>query len=175
MLLQTTYQSPLGPIILLARDEQLVGLWFAGQKYQGSQYDLSQISTAENQILRQSQIWLDAYFAGQKPAIDQLNLAPEVTPFRQRVLAVLTQIPQGQVLTYGEIAKKMNTGNQQPTSPRAVGGAVGHNPISIIIPCHRVVGSDGSLTGYAGGLDRKIALLAHEGFDQEVLNHGRIN
>lgn len=174
MLLQTTYQSPLGKIILLARADQLVGLWFAGQKYQGSQYDLNQVTSGKNQILQQTQNWLDAYFSSHNPAIAQLNLAPEVTLFRQQVLAVLTQIPQGQVLTYGEIAKKLSTESQQPVSPRAVGGAVGHNPISIIIPCHRVVGSDGSLTGYAGGLDRKIALLAHEGFDQEVLNHGRI-
>ncbi|WP_125766345.1 methylated-DNA--[protein]-cysteine S-methyltransferase [Lapidilactobacillus wuchangensis] len=174
MLLQTTYQSPLGPVILLARADQLVGLWFVGQKYQGSQYDLDQITSGENQILQQTKNWLTAYFAGDNPQIAQLQLAPEVTPFRQQVLTVLAQIPQGQVLTYGEIAKKMSAVSQHPVSPRAVGGAVGHNPISIIIPCHRVVGSDGSLTGYAGGLDRKVALLAHEGFDQKVLAHGRI-
>lgn len=110
MLLQTTYQSPLGKIILLARADQLVGLWFAGQKYQGSQYDLNQVTSGKNQILQQTQNWLDAYFSSHNPAIAQLNLAPEVTPFRQQVLAVLTQIPQGQVLTYGEIAKKTQHG-----------------------------------------------------------------
>ena len=109
---------------------------------------------------------LDRYFAGEKPEISELPLAPIGGEFRQAVWKILCEIPYGQVTTYGEIAKKIAAQrNRKTMSAQAVGGAVGHNPISIIIPCHRVVGSNGSLTGYAGGIDLKIKLLEHEGVD----------
>ena len=114
--------------------------------------------------------WLDQYFAGEAPAIADLPLAPIGSEFRQAVWKILEEIPYGQVVTYGQIAEKMALDMGRSTmSSQAVGGAVGHNPISIIIPCHRVVGSDGSLTGYAGGLPNKIKLLTLEGVDMTDL------
>ena len=110
--------------------------------------------------------WLDQYFAGNKPNISELSMAPIGGVFQKSVWKILCQIPYGEVITYGEIAKKMaRIMNKTRMSAQAVGGAVGHNPISIIIPCHRVVGSNGSLTGYAGGLQTKIKLLEIEGVD----------
>ena len=110
--------------------------------------------------------WLDAYFAGENPAAAHLPLAPVGSDFRQAVWAVLREIPYGQCTTYGEIARQVAAGmHRKSMSCQAVGGAVGHNAISIIIPCHRVVGSDGSLTGFAGGIDKKIKLLELEGVD----------
>ena len=111
-------------------------------------------------------MWLDRYFAGENPQISELPLAPSGSDFRQMVWKILCDIPSGQTTTYGEIAKKIAARTGRSTmSAQAVGGAVGHNPISIIIPCHRVVGTNGSLTGYAGGIDKKIALLELEGVD----------
>ena len=110
--------------------------------------------------------WLDRYFAGKRPDPSELPLKPEGSPFRQAVWQLLLEIPYGQVTTYGQLAKKMaELMGRQSMSAQAVGGAVGHNLISIIIPCHRVVGTDGSLTGYAGGLEKKIRLLELEGVD----------
>jgi len=167
---QTKYASPLGPITLLSDATSLRGLWFADQKYFGAQYDLAAASHAPTAILTATSAWLTAYFAGQRPTTRDLPLAPDVTAFRQRVLAVIAQVPFGQTITYQQIAAKLG----QPSAVRAVGGAVGHNPLSLVIPCHRVVGSDGSLTGYAGGLDRKIALLTLEGADPQALRAGKI-
>jgi len=114
--------------------------------------------------------WLDRYFAGRKPAISELPLAPIGNEFRQGVWSILCEIPYSKVITYGVIAKKMAVKmNKERMSSQAVGGAVGHNPISIIIPCHRVVGSNGSLTGYAGGIGIKIKLLELEGVDMSRL------
>ena len=160
MLTQTRYTSPLGPLILLSDATHLVGLWFADQQHVGAHYPLATIPDGEDAVLRQTRAWLTAYFAGHPTTVPQPPLAPQVTPFRQRVLTILRQIPFGQVLTYGAIADRLG----QPTAVRAVGGAVGHNPLSLIIPCHRVVGQTGTLTGYAGGLDRKLALLQLEGW-----------
>ena len=110
--------------------------------------------------------WLDRYFSGQKPDLAELPLAPQGNAFRQGVWEILCTIPYGEVTTYGSIAKKMAVKLQKERmSSQAVGGAVGHNPISIIIPCHRVVGVNGSLTGYAGGIETKIKLLELEGVD----------
>ncbi len=117
-------------------------------------------------ILTATKNWLDKYFAGQRPAISDLPLAPNGGAFRTAVWNILCEIPYGEVITYGDIAKKMAVKmNKASMSSQAVGGAVGHNPISIIIPCHRVVGSNGSLTGYSGGIGKKIKLLEHEGVD----------
>ncbi|WP_203651604.1 methylated-DNA--[protein]-cysteine S-methyltransferase [Secundilactobacillus yichangensis] len=162
-MLQTTYSSPLGQLILLANSSSLLGLWYSDQAHLGAKYALATIQHGSSPILQQTAQWLDAYFSGRKPAIDQLSLAPQATPFRLQVYHVLTTIPYGKTMTYQQIADRLTALNGHKTgSARAVGGAVGHNPIGIIIPCHRVVGTNGQLTGYAGGLERKRQLLALE-------------
>ena len=143
----------------------LVGLWIEGQKYFLGSVDQKFIPR-ETPILSQAKEWLIRYFAGDQPEIKELRLAPLGSRFRQTVWEILCRIPYGQVTTYGEIAKEMAVRlGWDAMSAQAVGGAVGHNPISIIIPCHRVVGSSGSLTGYAGGIATKVKLLTHEGVD----------
>ena len=137
------YNSPLGGILLAADETGLTGLWFDGEKY-----------FAER--------WLDCYFRGQNPDFTP-PLHPIGSPFRQEVWALLRQIPYGQTATYGALARQLAKQHSlDHMSAQAVGGAVGHNAISIIIPCHRVVGSNGSLTGYAGGIDKKVKLLTLE-------------
>ena len=124
------------------------------------------LKQGEVSVLHQVQDWLDRYFAGQKPVISELPLAPAGSAFRRIVWKLLCEIPYGEVTTYGELAEKAaSIMGRKSMSAQAVGGAVGHNPISIIIPCHRVVGTDGSLTGYAGGVDKKAWLLELEGVD----------
>lgn len=171
MFYHTIYPSPLGDLTLLADDQALYGLWFSDQQHYGANYDLGRSKGQVTPLLIRVTTWLDAYFAGHQPDPATLPLKPEVTAFRQQVLSVIRQVPYGQTITYQEIATRMG----RPTASRAVGGAVGHNPISIIIPCHRVMGSDGSLTGYAGGIDRKIALLTLEGCDLAALRADRAN
>lgn len=117
-------------------------------------------------VFQEGKDWLEAYFAGERPDASQLALAPAGSPFRQAVWRMLREIPYGATTTYGEIARKMAALTGKPgMAAQAVGGAVGHNPISLIIPCHRVIGAGGSLTGYAGGLAQKVWLLRHEGVD----------
>jgi methylated-DNA-[protein]-cysteine S-methyltransferase len=169
MLYSLWYDSPLGRILLASTENHLVGLWFEGQKYFGAPYTEDAAKNLNEKpdlpIFSAAQRWLDDYFSGKKPSISSLPLAPAGTDFRKAVWDVLCAIPYGKVVTYGEIARKIAAQrNIQSMSAQAIGGAVGHNPISIIIPCHRVVGADGSLTGYAGGIDRKIKLLELEGF-----------
>ncbi len=156
MLFLTHYASPLGPILLAADETGLTGLWFEGQKYFPSFLGVD-YQEKETPILTETVRWLDVYFSGKDPDILP-PLHPQGSPFRQAVWNILLTIPRGQTMTYGEIARRLGV-----RSAQAVGGAVGHNPISILIPCHRVVGSDGSLTGYAGGFDRKTRLLQLEG------------
>lgn len=162
MLQQTEFLSPIGKLILLADDKALHGVWFQDQTYFGAGYDLDAIPKGNNAILAQSIDWLKAYFAGEKPQPHMLPLKPEVTAYRQQILYLLLEIPYGQTRSYLDLALEFERKIGRPTSPRAIGGAVGHNPISLIIPCHRILGHDGSLTGYAGGVDRKIWLLEHE-------------
>ena len=155
------YISPLGNITLASDGEALTGLWFDGQKYYPHKLILESIES-KLPIFIQTCKWLDIYFSGSVP-----NFTPPIslktTPFRKAVYDILITIPYGQTMTYGEIAHILaEQKGIQRMSAQAVGGAVGHNPISIIVPCHRVVGADGSLTGYAGGLDKKIALLKLE-------------
>ena len=170
MYYSTEYQSPFGVFTLATDGENLVGGWFEEQKYYGASILASAVKNDEIPVFDQTKAWLDRYFAGQKPDISELPLAPVGTDFRQAVWQILCEIPYGQLTTYGEIAKKMAIKlNRETMSGQAVGGAVGHNPISIIIPCHRVVGSNGSLTGYAGGIDLKIKLLQLEGVDVSAL------
>lgn len=170
MYYSTTYSSPVGILTLACSGDHLVGLWMAGQKYFGDTLPEKMTEREGLPILENAKQWLDRYFAGKKPAISELPLAPIGGEFRQGVWNILCQIPYGEVITYGDIAKKMaaKTGKTSMSS-QAVGGAVGHNPISIIIPCHRVVGANGSLTGYAGGVDTKIKLLQLEGVDMAHL------
>ena len=124
------------------------------------------INNDQIEILQKTKNWLDRYFKGEKPDIKELSLKPQGSLFRQEVWKLLCEIPYGEVTTYGKIAKVVAQKlHKEKMSGQAVGNAVGHNPISIIIPCHRVVGTSGSLTGYAGGIDKKIALLKHEGVD----------
>ena len=152
--------------MLGAEAEGLVGLWIEGQKYFGNTVKDEFHERDDLPIFIAARKWLDAYFAGKKPPVSDLKLAPIGGDFRQGVWQILCEIPYGQYLTYGEIARKMAARlNKKSMSSQAVGGAVGHNPISIIIPCHRVVGSNGSLTGYAGGISTKMKLLEHEGVD----------
>lgn len=172
MYYSTTYPSPAGVITLACDDsgKHLVGLWNEGQKYHGNTIFKDMIEKDNMPIFEVTKKWLDRYFAGKKPDISELQLAPIGSEFRQEVWNILCEIPYGEVITYGDIAKKMALKmNKKSMSGQAVGNAVGHNPISIIIPCHRVVGSNGSLTGYAGGIKTKIKLLELEGVDMSHL------
>lgn len=194
------YNSPFGEISMTSSDgESLDGLWIDRQtNYLNSLIKSNQECVIDNRaIFKSTSSWLDRYFSGEKPNIDELKLAPNGSDFRLAVWEILCGIPYGETMTYGEIAKIIaeqrelnlaraenmskvtnnitledSVGNKFEAikkhikiSAQAVGGAVGHNPISIIIPCHRVVGKDGNLVGYGGGLELKKKLLAHEGID----------
>ena len=159
----TCHETPLGRGTLAARDDALVGLWLEGQKYFGATLNGEIRERNDLPIFVQTRDWLGRYFSGEKPLISELNLDPAGSSFRKTVWKLLCQIPYGEVTTYGELAGMIATAShKKKMSSQAVGGAVGHNAISIIIPCHRVVGANGSLTGYAGGIAKKIQLLIHE-------------
>lgn len=158
------YPLPWGNILLSADEVGLTGLWFDGGRYYAETLPEEHVER-ETPILMDTKRWLDVYFTGREPDFTP-PLHPTGSPFRQTVWQLLLEIPYGQTTTYGELAKRLECGRM---SAQAVGGAVGHNPISIIVPCHRVVGTNGSLTGYAGGLDRKIRLLEIEQTDMHGL------
>lgn len=185
-----TYASPLGNMILAAEKDRLTGLWFEDQQYfaatrkgvfkekWGSKEkegfwereifkEEGVFKEKESTVFQETKRWLDCYFSGDDPDFMPF-IRLESTPFRLAVWKILRGIPYGSVVTYKEIAEEMAkaTGKRR-MSAQAVGGAVGHNPISILIPCHRVIGSDGSMTGYAGGIDRKVRLLELEGVNIE--------
>lgn len=162
-----TYDSPLGPITLAERDGALVGCWFSGQKY--DEYNLGPSEEGTSPALEQASAWLDEYFAGKDPG-DVPAVAFAGTPFQQEVWRELLAIPYGETTTYGGLAKRLAERLGRRTSARSVGGAVGKNPVSIFVPCHRVIGSSGSLTGYAGGIKRKVYLLRLEGIDVDALS-----
>ena len=155
-------ETPLGKVVMSSDGTVLTGLWFEGQKYFGATLS----GKGEEKMLpvfEEAEAWLAAYFSGKDPGFTP-PLAPKGTPFRTAVWEILLTIPFGQTMTYGEIAAALaEKQGLKHMSAQAVGGAVGHNPVSLIIPCHRVLGSDGSLTGYAGGIDRMEKLLALEG------------
>ena len=158
------YKSPLGDILLAADDMGLTGLWFEGEKYY-ARHLAREHEMRRTAVHEQTAAWLDVYFSGEEP-----NFTPPLHPigsaFRQEVWQILLQIPYGQTTTYGEIAGQLaEKHGMDHMSAQAVGGAVGHNEVSIIIPCHRVVGANGSLTGYAGGIDKKVRLLELEKTD----------
>ena len=153
--------SPIGGITLASDGEALTGLWFKGQKYYPQNW-LAESSEVKLPIFTETVKWLDIYFGGKEPDFTP-PISLHTTPFQKAVYDILLTIPYGQTMTYGEIARILaEQQGVERMSAQAVGSAVGHNPISIIIPCHRVVGADGSLTGYAGGLDKKTALLKLE-------------
>lgn len=166
------YEAPVGRIHLASDGEALIGLWIEGQKYFNETLS-EEMQNVYLPVFKKTVSWLDAYFAGKQPEVlgpDAPKLSPRGSEFRQMVWQILCEIPYGSLMTYGEIARQIAQKTGKSTmSAQAVGGAVGHNPISIIIPCHRVVGSSGSLTGYAGGLDKKIMLLTLEGVDMAGL------
>lgn len=149
------YHTPLGKITVSGEDEKITGLWFEGQKYFGSTLP-EKYEEKPLPVFEEAKKWLDIYFSGKAPDFTPL-VKISGTDFRAAVLNELRSIPFGQTATYKELAERLST------SARAVGAAVGRNPVSLIIPCHRVIGSDGSLTGYAGGIDRKRLLLDMEG------------
>lgn len=162
------YNSPLGDILLASKDNKLIGLWIEGQKYFLSSIKEEIQENSNDEVLLATKSWLDRYFNGQKPNIDELNLSPIGSDFRQAVWKILCKIPYGETITYNDIAKEIARQRKiKKMSAQAIGGAVGHNPISIIIPCHRVVGTNGNLTGYAGGIEKKIWLLRHEHVNME--------
>lgn len=168
MIYTTHYPSPVGDILLAEREGALIGLWIEGQKYFLGSLREEVAVCDDRPVFSRVKNWLDRYFAGEKPAVSAIPLAPAGSEFRRQVWDILCEIPYGEVTTYGEIAKQIaRKRGVWRMSAQAVGGAVGHNPISIIIPCHRVVGTNGSLTGYAGGLDKKIKLLTLEGVNME--------
>ena len=155
------YVSPIGPLTLSSDGENITGLWMKGQKYYGHTLE-KETSEERVAVFDAAAAWLDAYFEGEAPPC-LLPLAPRGSPFRQAVWKRLCAIPYGSVTTYGKIAQSVAREMGLPSmSAQAVGGAVGHNQISIIIPCHRVVGTDGGLTGFAGGIEKKKWLLALE-------------
>lgn len=161
-------ESPVGTLTIASDGTAVCGLWLEGQKYHGGTIPGEMTRDDEAAGFAELRDWLDDYFAGKSPSIDSVPLAPIGSEFRQAVWQKLIEIPYGQLRSYGDIAAELKE-ERGKASALAVGGAVGHNPISIIIPCHRVVGSDGSLTGYAGGLERKIWLLEHEGVAMDGL------
>ena len=158
------YDSPLGIALLAADEIGLAGLWFEGQKFFSGHLPAEHMEQ-ETSILAEAKRWLDIYFTG-KEADFLPPLHPVGSAFRRFVWEILLQIPYGRTTTYGEIARLLSEKRGLTRmSAQAVGGAVGHNAISIIIPCHRVVGTNGSLTGYAGGVDKKVKLLELEHAD----------
>lgn len=155
-----SYSSPLGEILIASNGKAVTGLWFIGQKYFGSTLEAEHAEKALP-VFDQTVLWLDDYFRGNAP-MEMPPVSFSGSDFRMKVWKLLTDIPYGHTVTYGEIARMLEKQTGRRVCAQAVGGAVGRNPVSIIIPCHRVIGSKG-LTGYAGGLDKKLSLLRLEG------------
>lgn len=171
MYYRTSYDSPVGPLMLASDGTSLTGLWMEGQKYFGGAIREELVQRDDLPVFAMTRTWLERYFARERPDPSELPLAPRGGEFRQAVWELLCQIPYGELTTYGHLTKEMAARlGRASMSAQAVGGAVGHNPISIIIPCHRVVGSGGSLTGYAGGIAAKLRLLEHEGVELSRLS-----
>ncbi|MFD1392962.1 methylated-DNA--[protein]-cysteine S-methyltransferase [Lacticaseibacillus jixianensis] len=168
MLAQSTYESPLGEMTLLADDDHLLGVWFQDQQYFGGTVDLRLVPRQETRVLITAGRWLEAFFAGAQPEPRLVPVQLSGTAYRQAVLCALLEVPYGAVTTYGELAAVVSRRLGRRAAPRAIGGAVAHNPLSVIVPCHRVIGQAGALVGYAGGIDRKMMLLGMEGHTVDV-------
>ena len=165
------YDSPLGGITLASDGEALTGLWFEGQRHFAASLDPAHEEKALP-VFEQTERWLALYFSGREPGFTP-PLRPRGTGFRRAVWELLVQIPYGRTASYSQLAAALETCTGKRVSARAVGGAVGRNPISLVIPCHRVLGADGALTGYAGGLERKRLLLELEGGAAPSPSRGR--
>lgn len=161
MIFTDSYASPLGKILLAGDEGGLTGLWFA----EGSRYAGPVSKSLPRECFESAKAWLDIYFTGRDPGF-MPKMHWDGSDFRRRVWEILREIPFGQTVTYGWIAERITRERGlSRMSPQAIGGAVGHNPIAILVPCHRVMGANGNLTGYGGGIPRKIALLELEGVD----------
>lgn len=161
------YESPIGQLAMTSDGKNITGLWLPNHEDFELKFN-EKLFEAELIIFNKAVTWLDDYFLGNNPVID-FPLKAEGTEFRKQVWEILLDIPYGETITYGEIAKQMaQIRGKKTMSAQAVGGAVGNNPISIMIPCHRVVGKDGNLTGYGGGIDTKIELLKLEQMDMNA-------
>jgi methylated-DNA-[protein]-cysteine S-methyltransferase len=173
---RSSYASPLGELLLVGDSETLTGLLIEGKKRRDYALPEKIAAPEDSPALAAAAKWLGKYFAGEKPDPSELPLSPEGSAFRQEVWKILLSIPYGETMTYGAIAKMMakKTGKEK-MSAQAVGGAVGRNPIGIIIPCHRVMGANGNLTGYGGGIPAKVWLLEHEGLDPSSFSEPKKN
>ena len=159
----TSYDSDLiGRLTIASDGETITGCWFDNDRYFGIGVAGLTERRDDVPVLVQARAWLDRYFAGEAPDPRELPLGARATEFQMRVREAMLDIPYGYTTTYGDIAKRIEHETGRRQSARAVGGAVGHNPLCLIVPCHRVVGADGSLTGFGGGMDMKVALLEHE-------------
>lgn len=164
------YNSPVGKLTIASNEKNVVGLWLDGQKYYMEVLEDKEYQEKETEVIKLAEKWLDKYFNNEKPEIDELPIEFIGSDFRKQIWKILSKIPYGKVITYGDIAKQIAKQKGIRTmSAQAVGGAIAHNPISVIIPCHRVVGANGSLTGYSGGVKVKIKLLEFEGVDITTL------
>lgn len=162
MYYSSEYESPIGRLLLVCDADSLVGLWMEGQRYYCASLHDAVVVSGETSVTKQVFAWLDSYFEGRKPVLS-IPMSPIGTDFQRDVWRMLQDIPYGTVTSYGTMAHRLSEKTGRCVSAQAVGGAVGRNPIAIIVPCHRVLGANGSLTGYAGGLEKKKALLALEG------------
>ena len=169
MCYQTTYDSPLGKMVLTSDGDNLTGAWFDSGRIPAGHLSFRQYKEKRLPLFDAAESWFESYFKGETP-----NFTPPLqlsgTPFQMAVWEILTHIPYGKTVTYAHIAHVLGTATGKTCAAQAVGGAIGHNPISIVIPCHRVVGTNGALTGYAGGLDKKYFLLQLEGADLNQLH-----
>ena len=164
------YNSPVGKLTIASNEKNVVGLWLDGQKYYMEVLEDKEYQEKETEVIKLAKKWLDKYFNNEKPEIDELPIEFIGSDFRKQIWKILSKIPYGKVITYGDIAKQIAKRKGIRTmSAQAVGGAIAHNPISVIVPCHRVVGANGSLTGYSGGVKVKIKLLEFEGVDITTL------
>ena len=164
------YSSPVAKLTVASNEKNIVGLWLDKQKYYMDVLEGKEFQEKETEAIKLAKNWLDRYFNNERPEIDELPIEFIGSDFRKQVWKILSEIPYGKVVTYGDIAKRIaDQEGIEKMSAQAVGGAVGRNPISIIIPCHRVVGANGSLTGYAGGIEIKTKLLELENVDMSKL------
>lgn len=163
-------RSPVGKLAVASNEKNIVGLWLEGQRYYMDILEGKEYQEKETDVIKLAEKWLDKYFKGEKPKPQELPIEFTGSDFRKQVWTILCGIPYGKVITYGDIAKQIAKQNEiEKMSAQAVGGAVGRNPISIIVPCHRVIGANGNLTGYSGGVKAKTKLLEFEEVDVSKL------
>lgn len=164
MLYVSNYLSPLGNLLISSDKNSIRAVVLEGQTFFAENFQQEKIiEKSDLDIQKLVKKWLDAYFSAKNPSLDELNLSPQGSEFRQTVWQILTEIPYGEILTYGEIARKVALIlNKEKMSSQAVGNAIAHNPILIMIPCHRVIGANGNLTGFSAGISNKVKLLELE-------------